>query len=71
MGYYAVTNSADDRQRVVEDILRNISGDVVSVEKRLLRIARLGMDDVTAITPEEIKQVCFALVVHYHQLGIS
>ena len=67
-----MTNSSDERQKVVEDVLRNAgSGDVLSVEQRLLRIARLGMDDVTAITPEEIKQVCFALVVHYHQLGIS
>ena len=56
---------------MIEAVLRSEASDVISVEKRLLKIARLGMDDVSAITPDEIKQVCFALVMHYHQLGIS
>ncbi len=66
-----MTSYSETRQETIEAMLRNEASDVISVEKRLLRIARLGMDDVSAITPDEIKQVCFALVVHYHQLGIS
>lgn len=66
-----MTKSSEMRQETIEAVLGTEANGAISVEKRLLRIARLGMDDVSAITPDEIKQVCFALVVHYHQLGIS
>ena len=61
----------ENRQKILDDLLRKPEEETMAVEKRLLRIARLGMDDAGAITPEEVKQVCFALVVHYHQLGIN
>ncbi len=65
-----MTGSFQDNQNIIEALLKPYE-DAMAVEKRLLRIARLGMDDASAITTEEIKQVCFALVVHYHQLGIN
>ena len=65
-----MTASYEKNRETVEEILKPRE-DVMAVEKRLLRIARLGMDDPDAITTEEIRQVCFALVVHYHQLGIN
>ena len=45
--------------------------DVLLSEKRLLRLASLGADDPKTLTPDDLRQICSALVVYYHQLGIS
>jgi hypothetical protein len=64
-------SAPENYRSIVEAMLRTAQDEMKSVEKRLLKIARVGIDDPTVLTQDEVKQVCLALVVHYHQLGIE
>jgi hypothetical protein len=61
--------SFEDRQAQLDAMLTNSKGEALSVENRLLKIAVKGMDE--PLTQEETKQICYALVIVYHQMGIE
>ena len=60
------------RQALIDDMLqRATTSDLIPIQQRLLASARRGMDDPRELSTEEIRNVCYALVVHYHQMGIE
>ena len=51
--------------------LTALAPDPMAVHRRLLGYARRGLDDPAALSRAEVSQVCYALVVHYAQVGLS
>ena len=67
----AVTDTFENRQTHIDALLKSVREDPIPVQKRLLRCAKIGMEVPTALTSNEVQQVCYALVVHYAQMGIG
>ncbi len=66
-----MTNSFEERQAQIDALIKNTQIDPIPEQKRLLGYARIGFDTPEALTSDEIKQICDALIVHYGQMGIG
>ncbi len=66
-----MSNSFEERQAQIDALMKITQVDRIPVQKHLLGLARIGMEKPERLTSDETKQVCFALVAHYHQMGIS
>ena len=47
------------------------TADILAAHHQLVALARRGVIGPETLTVPEIKQVCYALEVHYAQMGIS
>ena len=66
-----MTGSYDDRQAKIDALFQDAQFAQIPVQKKLLRLARKGSDHPTELTSQEIQTLCYALIVHYHQMGIE
>ena len=66
-----MSGSFEDRQAQIDALLEETRFDKIPVQNRLLGLAKIGMDKPEALTSVEVKQVCYALVTHYLQMGIT
>ena len=64
-------DSFDKRQARIDALIAETQVDQIPVQKRLLKLAKIGMDDPSSLTSIETKQICFALVAHFYQMGIT
>ena len=66
-----MSGSYDDRQAKIDALFQSAQFDQIPVQKKLLELARKGSDHPADLTDQEIQTLCYALIVHYHQMGIE
>lgn len=64
-------SAKDERLRVLLQLpLSDLDSDPVAVHRRLLELAMRGTIAPESLILDEIKQVCYALEVHYRAAGL-
>ena len=66
-----MSSSFEAQQARIDALLSETKVEAIPAQKRLLGLARLGMEKPESLTSDETRQICRALVIHYYQMGIS
>ena len=67
-----MTGDTSNDQARIDDLFANPLTPVpADTHKRLLSSAMRGLDDPASLSVKETRDICYALVVHYAQMGIG
>lgn len=58
-------------QARIDALFEGPDGAATPVHERICAYAKRGLVNPENLSPQEIQQVCYALVVHYAQMGIG
>ena len=64
-------DSSDDQARVDKLFADPLMSAPSDAYRRLLSSAKRGVDDPASLSATETQEICYALVVHYAQMGIG
>ncbi len=64
-------DTSDDQARIDRLFADPLTPVPVELHKRLLASAKRGMNDPSSLSGKETRDICYALVVHYAQMGIA
>ena len=66
-----VCDSSDDQARIDRLFADPLAPVPLDLQRRLLNSAKRGVDDPASLSVTETQEICYALVVHYAQMGIA